>query len=97
MLKNLLIIFTILFFSSLKANEIKDISISGNERISKETILVYGNITLDDKINESKINEILNNLYKTNFFEDIKIRLEGKHLKYKSKRIFNNKSAYFYG
>ncbi len=97
MLKNLLIIFTILFFSSLKANEIKDISISGNERISKETILVYGNITLDDKINESKINEILNNLYKTNFFEDIKIRLEGNILNIKVKEYSTINQLIFMG
>ena len=77
MLKNLLFIFTVLFFSSLSANEIKDISVSGNERISKETILVYGNIKLGEEIDDSKINKILNNLYKTNFFEDIKISLKG--------------------
>ena len=85
MLKNLLFIFTVLFFSSLSANEIKDISVSGNERISKETILVYGNIKLGEEVDDSKINKILNNLYKTNFFEDIKIRLEGNILNIKVK------------
>ena len=53
MLKNLLFIFTVLFFSSLSANEIKDISVSGNERISKETILVYGNIKLGEEVDDS--------------------------------------------
>ena len=86
MVKNLLITLIILFFSSLSANDkIKNVSISGNERISSETILVYGNIKLDDQFNESKINDILNKLYKTNFFEDINIKLDGNTLNIKVK------------
>ncbi len=98
MLKNLQVIFLILFFSSLNANDkIKDVSISGNERISDETILVYGNIKLDDNFNEPKINDILNKLYKTNFFEDIKIKLEGDILNIQVKEYLTINQLIFIG
>ena len=58
----------------LHAAVIKEIKIEGNNRVSDETIKVYGEIKLKTNINENKINEILNNLYSTNFFEDIKIK-----------------------
>ena len=78
MLKKLfLIIFTFVIFSTLNANEIlNELRVTGNERISDETIKVYGDINLKDEINESRINSILKNLYETNFFEDIKISFE---------------------
>ena len=60
-------------FSYLNAATINEIKILGNERVSDETIKVYGEIKLNDKIDENKINKILNSLYSTDFFEDIKI------------------------
>ena len=38
---NVFFLFTLISF--LSANEIKDISVKGNQRISKETIIVLGN------------------------------------------------------
>ena len=75
-------IFTILFASYSYASETKNkIEINGNERISKETIIIYGNIKQDEALNEAQINEILKNLYETNFFEDVKIKVENNILK----------------
>ena len=56
-----------------KAEIIKEIIIKGNSRLNEETIKVYGDFQLNTDINEIKINKILNDLYSTNFFEDIKI------------------------
>ena len=73
----------ILFFISftfLNANEIENLSVSGNQRISKETIQVIGKIDLKKKINNIEINNILKNLYASDFFEDIKIEIKEKNL-----------------
>ena len=73
---NKISIFFFLFFfnfSSLSAEIIKKIEILGNERIPKTTIKMLSNIDVNDSINENKINEILKDLYNSNFFEDISI------------------------
>ena len=62
-----------LIFSYLNAAIITEIKIEGNERVSDETIRVYGEIKLKENVDENKINKILNNLYSTGFFEDIKV------------------------
>ena len=70
--------FTILFFLfsfNLSAEVVQKLNVKGNNRISEETIKVYGGISLGKDYSNSQINEILKNLYDTNFFEDIKISL----------------------
>ena len=73
----------ILFFhlTYLKAEVVKEIQISGNQRVSDETVKVYGDIEINKNYNELDINNILKNLNSTNFFEDIKISLEQNILK----------------
>ena len=69
-----------LFSNFLNAEIIKNIIIEGNERISDETIKVYGEVKLNDNIDEIKINEIIKNLYSTNFFEDISVSVSNQTL-----------------
>ena len=71
---NVFFLFTLI--SLLSANEIKDISVKGNQRISKETILVLGNIELNKNYNSEKINNVLKNLYQSDFFENIEIEVQ---------------------
>ncbi len=79
MLKIYLILFC--FFSlSLAAEVVQKLEVKGNNRISDETIKVYGEITFAKDYSPYDINGILKNLYKTDFFEDIKISLnKGLH------------------
>ena len=68
MIKKILITLTFIivpFF--VNAEKINDVVIDGNSRISKETILIYGNINNGDEISEKKINDIIKNLYQTIF------------------------------
>ena len=79
--KLILIFFIIIFsFKTLNAEVFKKNEIKGNERISKETIKVYGDIAINEEINSSKINEIIKKLYSTNFFENINISLNKQTL-----------------
>ena len=54
---------------------INQLKINGNSRVSDETIKVYGEIKLNENVSEKKLNQILNNLYSTNFFEDVSIKI----------------------
>ena len=77
----LLISFFIFFVCKLSyAQDIQDIEIKGNDRISKETILIFSSISKEDEISTNAINTILKNLYETNYFKDIKISIENKKL-----------------
>ncbi len=62
------------------ANLIKDFKISGNERISNQTIKLFSGYKVNDEIDNSKLNEIIKNLYETNFFKNISINFENNIL-----------------
>ena len=68
----------ILLFSlgSVLAEKINKIEISGNKRISKETIQVLGQIAKGEEFDKFKLNDVLKKLYETNFFNDIQISAE---------------------
>lgn len=77
MIKNLIKILVtfFLFFTSVSAEIIKDINTIGNKRISKDTIIVLGQIQLNEEINQKNLNEILKRLYDTNFFNNISLSI----------------------
>ena len=74
---NLIILF---IFSCASAEIIKSIKISGNKRLSVQSIIVFSKIDLNQDYNNEKLNEVLKNLYSTNFFKDIKLNLKNEVL-----------------
>ena len=80
-MKKLIVAIYLIFFGNfLTAEIIKKIEITGNERISDETVKVYGDVSINQNVDNSKINEIIKNLYSTNFFEDINVSISGNTL-----------------
>ncbi len=81
-MRNLFVIILLsLFGSSIAFSEVvKKIDISGNNRVSSETIKIYGDININQDYSEQDLNRILNNLFSTNFFEDVKIQLNNNVL-----------------
>ena len=75
------LIFCLFLFSYSKAEILKKIDIEGNKRVSSETIKLYGQINLNEDIDQKKLNDILKNLYETDFFEDVKLNMENNILK----------------
>jgi outer membrane protein assembly factor BamA len=69
-----LLIFFFYFTFNVNAEIINNIEISGNKRISKETILVLGDISPNKNLNKDDLNNSFKNLYETNFFQDIKFK-----------------------
>ena len=78
---NFAFIIIFLNISISRAEIIKKIEITGNNRFSEETIKVYGDIKINKDYSERELDQILNNLYNTEFFEDIKINLKNNTLK----------------
>ena len=69
-LKIFIIIFY--FFSTFSfAEELKEIKIQGNDRISSQTIINFTDLEINQFINENILNESLKKLYDTKFFENI--------------------------
>ena len=77
-LLQLIIIFLLIF--TAKAEVINDIKLENNIRISKESIIAFGNIKIGKNYSETEVNQILVDLYNTNFFSDIKIKIENNIL-----------------
>jgi len=80
LLSKILILYFILI--SISYSEIiKGVKITGNERISEETIKVYGAID-DRKTNYSKqdLDKILKNIYETNFFKNVSVEIKNQFL-----------------
>ena len=81
-MKNLLYLLVLyLFFSvNVSAEIIKQFLISGNDRISDQTIILFTERELNQDIKEKDLNEILNNLYNTSFFKEANLAFENNIL-----------------
>ena len=75
-----IVLFLIIFSVHSFAEIIKDISIKGNKRISKETIVVLGQIEFNQNYESNDLNKILKNLYDSKFFKNITLNVKNKTL-----------------
>ena len=71
----------LLHFNYSSASKISFIEITGNKRISSETIKVLGDIDINKEFDQNFYNETLKKLFDTQFFQDIKINYENDILK----------------
>ena len=74
------LIFTILLnyltFSSANSDVVKQIVIEGNNRITDELIVMFSDIDLGQDIQAPEINQVIKNLYETDFFNNISVNFE---------------------
>ena len=72
-----------LIFTAINANAeiLKQVEINGNERISNETIKVYGEIEINKNYSDADLNEVIKKLYNTKFFSKISVNLVNGVLK----------------
>ena len=69
----------LLFFSSFGfTEEVKDVKIEGNKRLSRESIIVLGEININSDFDNNTLNLILKNLYSTNFFKEVDLNIQKK-------------------
>ena len=70
----------ILFCTSANSEMIKRFEISGNKRISSETIIIFSDISLNEEVSKPKLDKALKSLYQTNFFRNINLNFENQIL-----------------
>ena len=80
MKKLLISIYFIIFSTSINAAIINNVLIKNNDRISEETIITYGKIEIGKDYDNEDLNRIIKNLYDTDFFKNISLKLEDETL-----------------
>ena len=70
----------VLFFLVLTTRSFSEIvekvQVKGNERITLETIVIFGDIAIGKNYETSDVNSLIKKLYETNFFSNISVGLE---------------------
>ena len=69
-------ILNLIILSSSFSEIIKKIQITGNTRISDETVLMFSKIDVGQNFETSTLNKILKNLYDSNYFSDVTVKFE---------------------
>ena len=80
-----LIFILALTLSIAQSEIINEIQIEGNNRVNSETVKIFGEVNPGDNLNSNDLNNILKNLYETNFFENVELKIENSILKIKIK------------
>jgi len=76
-MKLITILFLIVSFTlSVKAEVVKEIIVNNNDRISLNTIKTYGSIEIGANYTSDDLNNVLKNLYETNFFKDVSLKIQ---------------------
>ena len=73
--------FIFLMLTSANSEVLRNIEINGNKRISKEAIVMFGDIIINEDIGSDELNIILKKLYETTFFKDIAVNLSNGTLR----------------
>mgnify|MGYP002032030976 CR=1 FL=1 len=77
------LIFLLIFFMKItfvKAEVVKSINVSGNERITDETIIIFSKINIGDDLIINDLNDIIENLYSSDFFKNVSVILKNNNL-----------------
>ena len=70
-----IISFFVVTISYSSAEILNNIKVNGNQRISKETIIVLGKIEINSDYDANRLNDTLKDLYDSNFFKNIDLDL----------------------
>ena len=71
----------IFLFQPVFADILKKIDVIGNQRISNETVIMFSGVNINDTVTNNQLNDILKNLYDSNFFENVSVELIDNNLK----------------
>ena len=71
----------ILILPKSNAETLNSVEVIGNKRISKETIMVLSDLTINENLDMSSINEKLKKLYDSDFFSDVNMQFDDGKLR----------------
>tara|TARA_B100000989_G_scaffold52895_1_gene35356 strand:+ start:1732 stop:3912 length:2181 start_codon:yes stop_codon:yes gene_type:complete len=69
----------------LKAETVNQIIVEGNDRVSPDTVIMFSGISVNDDLSENDLNQVLKQLYGSNFFELVSVKIENNILRIKVK------------
>ena len=75
----------ILSVNNLKAETVNQIIVEGNDRVSPETVIMFSGVSVNDDLSENNLNQVLKQLYGSNFFELVSVKIENNILRIKVK------------
>ena len=83
---------TIIFLTLTNVNlsyseKINKIEVLGNERVSKEVVIMFSEVSVGSEIDLNDINSILKNIYNSNFFENVEVNFLNQNLVIKVKEL----------
>ena len=76
-------LFIFMGFNSSYSDIIKEFKITGNERLAKETIVMFSELETGKQVNQNDLNLSIKNLYNTNYFKSIEMSLNNNILEIK--------------
>ena len=76
-LKKIIASFLLFVFLNMKAyaEVVNKVEVKGNQRVTLETIVIFGDIIIGNNYETSDINSLIKKLYQTNFFKNISVDL----------------------
>jgi len=75
-----IILFFVFFSVNAYSEIVNKVEVKGNQRISLETIVVFGDIVVGNNYERSDVNLLIKKLYDSNFFSNISVKLENNLL-----------------
>ncbi len=70
-------IIILLFISIPSFSEIiKEIKVEGNKRVSSDTVIIFSEVKIDTDLNSNQLNNVVKNLYSTDYFKDVSINVK---------------------
>jgi len=74
------ILFFLVFGTKSHAEIVNKVELKGNDRITLETIIIFGDIIIGKNYESSDLTLLIKKLYETNFFSDISVELQNGQL-----------------
>jgi len=75
-----IILFSIFFNGMAFSELVNKVDVQGNDRISKETVMIFGDVVIGKNYDESDISLLIKKLYETTYFSNISIELKDNRL-----------------
>ena len=75
-----ILLFFIFFNVNSYSEVVNKVNVKGNDRISLETIIIFGDVAIGKNYETSDVNLLIKKLYESNFFSNISVKLENNIL-----------------
>ena len=75
-----ILLYFIFFNVSSYSEVVNKVEVKGNDRISLETVMIFGDVAIGKNYEKSDVNLLIKKLYESNFFSNISVKLKNNKL-----------------